>query len=59
MTSKNRAQAVPAQPQERSEEHPVTRKIEQLDALLLEVAEDAERRSPSYLEESLVPEGGE
>lgn len=59
MTTKTRAQAVPAQPQERTEQHPVTRKIEQLDALLRDVAEDAERRSASYLSESLVPEGGE
>ena len=45
--------------EERSAEHPVRRKIEQLDALLEDVARDAEGRAESYPKETLVPEGGE
>ena len=45
--------------EERTEEHPVSRKIEQLDALLEGVARDAEGRAESYPKETLVPEGGE
>ncbi len=43
----------------RTEENPVRRKIERLDALLEDVARDAEERAESYPTETLVPEGGE
>ena len=43
----------------RSEEQPTIDRSEKLDAVLAEIAADAEERADRYGAETLVPEGGE